>query len=131
MVTLSLCIYASGLLKSTFWELLESAENIAVQGLSLVSSSEAGSLQMFDMAIPLAVGPLSLSFPYPFVIIQSSFTSMTILSIESPLSVCPIHFRCISFIVHIRALSSPIHPITSSLVYGTVYGMVIVRANFI
>src|SRR5688572_11369125 len=44
------------------------------------------------------------------------FPSITILSSESPLSVCPIHFLCLSLIVRIRTLSSPIIPNTSSFV---------------
>src|SRR5678816_1708108 len=45
---------------------------------------------------------------------------MTVLSSESPLSVCPIHFLCLSLIERIRTLSSPVLPYTSSFVICSV-----------
>jgi len=75
----------------------------------------------------------SLSIPYPTVLSSSNpasavlvfllyscppfFSSMTLLSGRSPLSVWPIHFLYLFQIVYIRALSSPILYITSTLAF--------------
>src|SRR6218665_1750152 len=108
----------------------------------LLEQSSSGFLpsrqvQMFDVATPLVVGfPLS-AFLYAPTIIQSSITclglhldlfyntfpSITFLSRDLPLRVCPIHFFCYCLVSSVRMrrdLSSPIVSNTSSFLVCSV-----------
>ena len=58
----------------------------------------------------------SICLGLPRAFFRSIFPSITVLSSESFLSACPIHFLCIFPIVYIRALSAPIHASASSFV---------------